>query len=229
MEVICLQNDEADQWFAEQAVPLEPVPDPRMHLVLGDSVARRSGLRSAKDSTCNRACEGATWLTVLSNLETDISAWQVAAAANGERLGSALIWLNGAELYTRYTQMSSFSAEELSSIGERATRVIGRLLNVAENVCVLGPLPRPAGELLGTPWQITAAYHHERTLMRIDFGDRLKCLPIGRSLVRKMGRHERGIWGVEHFFLDGVHPSPSGYVKLTASDYFPKWLKVGDE
>ena len=73
------------------------------------------------------------------------------------------------------------------------TSVVSRFLDAAENVYFLGPLPRPAGELLGTPWQITATFHHERTLIRLDLGDRFKCLPIGRSLVRKMGRNERGI------------------------------------
>lgn len=230
MEVINLEDDSAEQWFAEQAAPEAPVRSARTHVVIGDSIAKRSNLRSgvAGDSTCNRAHGGATWRSVERHLEADIGIWQLAAAANGDSLGSALVWVNGNELYTRYTQMSAFEASDLCDVGVLATRVVKRLLEFAEAVYLVGPLPRPAGELLGTPWQITAAFHHERTLMKLELGERCRCLPVGRSLVRRMGRRERGIWGIEEFFVDGVHPSPSGYARIAASAHFPEWLKVGE-
>ena len=46
MDVIYLEDDNADQWFAEQAAHEAPVRVARTHIVIGDSIAKRSSLRS---------------------------------------------------------------------------------------------------------------------------------------------------------------------------------------
>ena len=174
MEVIELIDDEAGDWLAQQAGPATVhVRDARLHLLIGDSIARRSALRSRSptDQILNRARGGATWTSLLDNLTSDIHAWQVAAAASGARTGTAIIWENGNELYSRYTRAPSFSEEDLQAVVRFAKRVINQLLEQAENVVILGPLPRPQGELLGTEWSHTAAYRLERTLLTLADGD----------------------------------------------------------
>ena len=224
-EVIDLVDDAAGDWLADQAGPEEArVRD--AHLLIGDSIARRSGLRprSSVDRMLNRARGGATWASLEDSLTVDVQAWQVAATASGARLGTAVIWENGNELYSRYTLTTSFSETDLATVRQTATHVVKKLLEQAEDVLLLGPLPRPQGELLGTDWSHTAAYKLERTLLTLAKDDRVRVAALGRRLTRRMGRHGQGIWGVEQWFTDGVHLSQSGYAKVADATTFPSWL-----
>ena len=111
----------------EEAPEGMPVPDIRLHILLGDSIARRSRLRSRAndDQIFNRARCGATWTGLEDHLTANIRAWQIAAGAIGARPGTAIIWENGNELYSRYTQTTSFSqaAPETAS-GTTGDRVV---------------------------------------------------------------------------------------------------------
>ena len=229
-EVLEIVDDAAAGWLVEQAGPeAVRVRDTRLHLLIGDSIASRSGLRtwSSGDQILNRARGGATWASLEETLTTNLQAWQVEAAASGARLGTAIIWENGNELYSRYTLKASFSEADLEAVRRIAKRVLNELIRRAEGVLILGPLPRPGGELLGTEWSHTAAYRLERTLLTLADDDRVKMAALGRRLTRRMGRRGQGIWGVEQWFTDGVHLSPSGYAKVADATTFPSWLCLG--
>ena len=64
--------------------------------------------------------------------------------------------------------------------------------------------------------------------MKLDLGERYKCLAVKKSLVRRLGYRERGTWGIVELFVDGVHPCPSGYAGITASTHFPEWQKISE-
>ena len=121
------------------------------------------------------------WVTQQDRLSGDISAWERAVASRRARLGIAVVWLNGNELYSRHTLAASFTDTDLAAIWRVARQVTRQLLLQAEEVLLLGPVPRPQGELLGTQWNHTAAYKLERTLLTLADGERVKLATIGRG------------------------------------------------
>ena len=166
---------------------------------------------------------GETWQSLLHQLETNVTAWQTAAAARGLTPGIALIWLTGNDVYSRVSRMSSFGGEILDRTGRAATAAILYLRRRADDVVVLGPLPRLAGEVVAATWESTAGFHLERTLLKLEVGCRL--VMLGRALTRKMRRSRHGLVGCQQWFEpDGVHLSPEGYAKLADAAALPIWL-----
>ncbi|KAF0294530.1 hypothetical protein FJT64_007817 [Amphibalanus amphitrite] len=195
-----------------------------MHLVLGDSIARRATISSRlpDDLVLNRAKGGETWRSLLERLETEVAAWQTAATAANLLPGIVVLWLTGNEVYSRLSLLASFDKALLTTVGRTAAAVIARLKS-ADQVIVLGPLPRLAGEMHGVTWEYTAAYHLERTLVKLD--TEAKIVPLGRALTRKISKNRHGLKGCEGWYLpDGIHLSPEGYQKL--ADIVPLWLTL---
>ena len=238
MSCLELETGEAEAWFAANVDPHQeagssdpepaPVRQPRLHLLVGDSIARRArfGTRS-EDQVLNRAAKGETWTSLENAIDLRLSCWQTAAAASGMTMGSVLIWLTGNDVYNRFTLLSSFDRDRLGTVGATAQAVIRRFGAAAEEVLVLGPLPRLAGELVGVTWETTAAYHLERTLCKLDLQANCRIVPLGRSLTRKMGRKRRGLKGTEQWYKeDGIHLSAEGYHKIAEAGAFPGWLTL---
>ena len=196
---------------------------PRLHMLLGDSVARRADLASRfpGDEVLNRANGGETWSSVLAHLNSDIAAWQTAATARGLLTGNVIIWMSGNDVYNRLTYLASFTKERLETIGRTARAVVQRLEDLADHITVLGPLPRLAGEVAEATWESTAAYHCERTLMRMEAS--AKFVPLGRCLTRKISKNRHGLKGCAKWYMpDGIHLSPEGYEKV--GDALPVWM-----
>ncbi|KAF0305483.1 hypothetical protein FJT64_022861 [Amphibalanus amphitrite] len=166
------EEEEAAVWFEAHASPERPsgplVADcGRLHLILGDSVAKRAEFSagSGEDRILNRAPGGATWASLLSEVDQAVTSWQTAAAAIDKATGMIVVWLTGNDIYSKLSGLPRYSDASLKEIARQACLVLQRLRVVGE-VIVLGPLPRLAGELRGCTWNSTAAYRLERTLLR---------------------------------------------------------------
>lgn len=229
-----LADDEAAVWFAANASPERPSGPPvvvcggRLHLILGDSIAKRAAFSacSPEDRILNRARGGATWSSLLGEVNQAIVSWRTAAAATGRTTGTAIIWLTGNDVYSKLSGLPRYSDVTLKEIARQACLVLQRLRSHGE-VVILGPLPRLAGELRGCTWNSTAAYRLERTLIRGGPGDLAAVVPLGRYLTRKMGRRRSGMKGCEPWFRDdGVHLTEEGYARLAGAGAFPKWLQM---
>ena len=230
-----LGYEEAAEWFSEmrearsedERFKYLTSRRPRLHLLLGDSIAIKAAVASGfdDDGMLCRAQSGDTWQRLLGHLESDIAVWQMEAAASGLLPGSVLVWMSGNDVYSRLTGLAQINREHLDRVGLAARTVASRLRGLADRVYLLGPLPRVAGELRGTTWEATAAYHLERTLLWLNLGDSVQLVPLGRQLTRKMGRRRHDIHGTEAWYTeDGVHLSKEGYAKLADAISLPVWL-----
>ena len=102
ISILDITDTEADDWLSGQLrstdTELEDGPPRgdsdaragsarpgRLHLLLGDSIARDSGLKAgdAADEVLHRALGGATWASTLRRLPEDLAAWRSAAATFG--------------------------------------------------------------------------------------------------------------------------------------------------
>lgn len=125
----------------------------RLHLLLGDSIARDSGLKAADaaDEVLHRALGGATWASTLRRLPEDLAAWRSAAATFGMDLGQAIVWLSGNDVYSRLTGLSNKDRSHLENVMSLAQRVVRELQKNTPDVTILGPLPRFGGESAPAP------------------------------------------------------------------------------
>ena len=141
-EILNLHDDEAGPWLDAQ--------QPRLHVVLGDSVARDCGLHAgqANDRVLNLSKGGATWATLRDGLEERMTTWRQVARDEGRRLGVAVVWLSGNDVYSRITGLPCASEEVLWLMQESAKGVTDALLDAAEGVVVLGPIARLGSEVL---------------------------------------------------------------------------------
>ena len=227
-----LEDAEAALWLAAQAPPGRPsglpaVRQGRLHLLLGDSIARRAEFSTTVpgDQILNRARGSATWASVKERLERDITSWLTAAAASGLRPGKAILWLTGNDVYRKGSGLKGYTEDSLRETGRVARAVVQRLRAHTGEVIILGPLPRLKGEVTGGLWNSTAAYKLERTLLRNGPGNLATLVTLGRLLTRKIGRKRNGLLGCERWFHhDRVHLSREGYAKLAGAEAFPDWL-----
>lgn len=220
MAELLIQDPGAAPWFRRQ--------QPRLHLLLGDSIARDCGLetRLTGDAFLRRAHGGATWRSLSRNLQSVLEEWDRVAADQGRRLGAAVIWSTGNDVYSKLTGLGNISEEVLAEVSSIANDVVTRLLEVAEDVLVLGPLPRLSGEAMGTRWEQTAAFHLERRLHH-QLPKDVRLIRLGRQLTRKAsGRYccikKCDVW----YQKDGVHMSAAGYRKLADAAELPIWLRM---
>lgn len=202
---------------------------PKIHLLLGDSIARRAKITSKlpNDVIFSRARSSEKWDDLRSNLTADITAWETAAAAEGLPKGLIIVWLTGNDVYSKLTHLASWDDDRLLALREKIgpiTRLLER--HTPDGVLILGPLPRIAGEVAGDIWEKTAAYKLERTTMKSNLGRRTRVIPLGRAITVKMSKKNHGMLGVEKYFRqDGVHLSRAGYIRL--QDSVPIWLRLG--
>ena len=172
---------------------------PAVHLVLGDSVGRDARLASRyhRDLVIDRCRGGATWTTVLKNLQDDLLPWLHAKDTFHLEPGHIIIWLSGNDSHSRSTGLGRIS-DELNLQVKVSVRET--LLRLSEKqpaaIIVLGPLPRPDGQVSGLAWEKTASYHQERAAKEAiqSAEDLLHCpatlVLLGRALNKKSGgRH----------------------------------------
>ena len=201
----------------------------RLHLLLGDSVAFRSGLGAvdAGDDFFNGATGGATWRTLLRSLPNKLEAWRSTCSSSGRSPGSIVIWMSGNDIYSRLTQLPHMEESHLSEVVDIAQEVLNRIRAEEDQVdiIILGPLPRLSGEVMGATWESTAAYHLERALLKRQLGENITVIKLGRALTKKISHKRSGLclgcllW----FDDDRVHLSPAGYQKLAL--HLPSWMK----
>ena len=121
-------------------------------------------------------------------------------ADGGMATGNIILWVTGNDVYSRLTLLAGFDRERLLAVAATARAVISRFGAEADEVLVLGPLSRLAGEIPGLTWESTAAYHLQRTLTKQDPDHNCRIVSLGRSLTQKMGRSKRGLIGTEEWF-----------------------------
>ena len=221
-EILELFDVDAGGWpaWAEQKVR-----QGRLHLVLGDSIARDANWSSRfqGDAFLNAARGGATWRSVRRHLSIDLAKWNAAVVRQGRRHGRVVLWLTGNDLYCRRTGQASWDQELLQSLSKAAEELVAAL----PKALVLGPLPRLGGEAGGAKWETTAAFHLERRLLHC-LPTSARFVPMGRHLtIRRRGRQECPVACKPWFHADGVHLTKIGYQKL--SDFLPIWLCMNAE
>lgn len=124
--------------------PLRANTTGRLHLVLGDSIARRAKLEAAdkNDNILKRATGGATWQRVLQNLPKDLEAWRSAARVFGMDRGCVALWLSGNDIYNRFTGFPNKDRDHLNEVVNVASQVVAYINNEKEtDIFILGPLP----------------------------------------------------------------------------------------
>ena len=256
MTTLDIHDTEAEVWITEQlqqSEPLgatgEPGREPgtssrsrsrsplrsrgvgQLHVVLGDSIARRANFQSTDqgDEVFDRSRGGATWSSVLQNLQKDLDDRLAAAQAFGMDPGHCAIWLSGNDVYSRVTGLPNKGMSHLCDVGQVAKLVIAKAETLNDQVFVLGPLPRYCSDLVGSTWESTAAYHLERTLLKTSLGSGTHFVRLGRALTKKISHSRSGMSEgcLPWFAPDRLHLSPLGYQKL--STHMPAWLQVGTE
>ena len=129
-----LEDTEAALWLAAQAPPGRPsglpvVRQGRLHLLLGDSIAKRAEFSTANpgDRVLNRARSSAKWSSVEERIERDITSWLTAAAASGLRPGKVVLWLTGNDVYRKGSGLKGYTEDSLRETGRVARVVVQRL------------------------------------------------------------------------------------------------------
>ena len=221
MDILAIDDPGAAPWLNQQL--------PRVHLLIGDSVARDSGLESRRqgDVFLRRACGSATWGSVHDVLPDIVSDWSREVEDRGAVRGVAVIWLTGNDVYSKSSGLPSYSNSTLETIADHAIDVTLDLMPLAEQVVVLGPLPRPDGEVMNNRWERTAAYKLDRLLKR-QLPTGVVCVhSLGRLLLRKYHQRYSVTPECDEWFRDDrIHPAASGYAKLEEAERFPAWLRL---
>ena len=222
MEVLALDDPEVAAWAEEER--------PLLHLLMGDSVARDSGLRTRNDRDrvfCS-ARGGATWASLATKLPDILREWSAEAAELEYRRGKAIAWLSGNDVYHRRSLLQSYSDESLRVVADHATAITRRLLEEADDVLVLRPLPRLSGDMIGLNWEHSASFQLERTLLR-RLPSEISFVTWGRQLTRKArGKHSFTAGCLHWYEPDRTHLTAAGYRKLADAEQFPGWLMLAD-
>ena len=201
---------------------------PRLHLLIGDSIARDAGLHSRlrHDEVLNLAKGGATWATTARDLDNIIDTWTTEAAGRGRRLGDVIIWITGNDVYKRHSARHNYNEAGLARCGAHAGVVCRRLLARGGGVTLLGPLPRLSGDVTGSRWETTASYHLERRLKH-SLPPEVRLVQLGRQLLRRTcGGYRVTAECAPAFRRDGVHLTAQGYARLAAAKAMPEWVAM---
>ncbi|KAF0300648.1 YLP motif-containing protein 1 [Amphibalanus amphitrite] len=220
--VLEVTDPEPQRWLARRL----PRSAPPLHLLIGDSVARDAGIRSRlnRHQFLSLARGGATWSSTADELHAILDRWTSEAERQGRRLGEAVVWLTGDDVYSRSATLAVFD-KTLEETGRLAKAVCRRLQSLAR-VTVLGPLPRLSEETSGNGWETTAAYHQERRLKH-SLPPGVHLVLLGRQLMRRSARRYRFAPECASYFRsDGVHLSAEGYGRVADALELPIWLAM---
>ena len=112
------------------------VRPPRVHLLLGDSVAHRAPLatRLREDDILRRARGGETWGSLLGHLEADLAFWRFYTESRRGELGNVLVWLTGNDIYSPLTGLPSCDKNKLDDVGKTATQVTTALMQAGRPI-----------------------------------------------------------------------------------------------
>lgn len=226
LEPVLWDSDLED--FLENAV--QPQENERTHVIIGDSIAKRApGLGVAAPNLLLRLDEtGHSWRRLATEVKQDIILWQQAAEAYGPPVGTAIIWMTGNDLYPRHGHL--ISGLNLEQLWSDVAEVVTALRPIAEDVVILGPLPRFKFDV-DKVWSTTPAYLGERCIrkcMEDLTGTSNNVINLGRTLTETRGKVKAVVPGVRrHFSKDKIHLSASGYSKVL--DKVPSWLTQAPE
>ena len=216
--VLDLEDRDTSRWLNSQL--------PRLHVVLGDSVARDSGIASKQpeDRVLNLARGGATWGSLHDRLEETMAEWRRSAKEEERQPGTAIIWMTGNDAYNRATGLPSISETKLEAVADHAQKVTEVVMREA-GVVVLGPIARLSGEVLPTKWESTSAYALERRLIHTLPRGAVFVL-VGRQLTKKLRRRPHCVSDcLQWYKRDGVHLNTAGYQKVAKMDRLPEWIE----
>ena len=207
-----------------------PPVESRLHLLLGDSVARDAGFEvAAEDLLLRRAVGGLTWERLASQLDADLRTWWDAVDCFGCLPGTIIVWLSGNDVYEREvpattpTSPSPLFQRKLDYAARCAVDVLLRLQETGKEVVVLGPLPRPRHDL-GGRWEGSPAFHLERRLRTVAPAG-VKIMNLGRQLTKsKKKRNLVSTDVLPYFRNDRLHLSLAGYQRL--APHLPAWLRI---
>ena len=162
------------------------------------------------------------------------------AAAKALPKGWAVLWVSANDVYSKETGRGSIEPTHLNICGIKIRQMIGQLLTSTDKILVLGPLPRPDGDMPpdDRAWEKTAAFHLERTAKKtiealskqLGGEKQLKFVPLGRCLTVKYAidsnskrRHSIRPECRRWYTWDGIHLNESGYLKIGDAEHLPVW------
>ena len=141
-------------WMAQQSTEAFVSPDGnggKLHLLLGDSIARDAGISvTSPNLMLNRVRGGDSWRRLCDRVATEMRDWRRAAAGYGVPLGNVVIWMTGNDIYPDGT--SEKRRQQLSSMQDHMTIVLDAVNECAEEVHIIGSLPRLAHDK-GRAWE----------------------------------------------------------------------------
>ena len=214
-----IRDADADDWFGGQ-LRHDERQRPRLHLLVGDSVARDAPYRASAepDGVLNLSRSSATWNKLSKRIHDDLESWSTAAAASGRARGAIIIWLSGNDAYSKLSGLANKDPAHLRKVQDEVRDVLRKIREAGftEEVVILGPLPRPAADLMEGTWESTGAYHLERALLKLRLDDGVTLVKLGRALTIKISKKRSGIGYkcLPWYKHDQVYLSAGGYRKL---------------
>ena len=181
-------------------------------MLTGDSIARDAPFRVLQpDRLLRLAVGGMTWSRL--PVQQHLRQWTEAASRQNLRMGVAVVWLSGNDVYARRRAAADLQSEEQwTTLRGAVERCVASLAAAAGHVLLLGPLPRFLNDS-GKVWEKTPAYHLERHIaywvaeMALS---NVTQVELGRRLThRKKKRHV--VNSSREFKRDGLHLSELGY------------------
>ncbi|KAF0304028.1 hypothetical protein FJT64_024070 [Amphibalanus amphitrite] len=197
-----LYDSDLEEWLGGQTAGSEGA----LHLLSGDSIARDAPFRvQHPDRLLRLTVGGMTW----SRLPVDehLRQWKEAASLQGLRLGVAVLWLSGNDVYSRRRGAADLPSDgHWEALHRTVERCTATLADVADRVVLLGPLPRFVHDA-GRPWERTAAYHLERHIshwLREMARPDISQVELGRRLTHRV-KKRHVVNSAKEFNRDGLH------------------------
>ena len=228
-DVLTIMDDDLDRWRQEQGGAQEEAEDGQIHMFVADSNGRgllRAGMEvdTSADILLHRLDGGKRWQTLSILIRRDVNWWQLAATSFGCRVGVAIIWMSGNDVYPHPHRLDR-APLPLDCVELHVRCVLRSLEEQARRVIIIGPVPRWRFDR-GLPWEECPAYQLERRLLYITkhAGGDVTLVTAGKALTVAVRR--RRIVGDKCealFASDGIHLSTQGYAAVLRR--LPAWLR----